>query len=494
MLDLSLKEFIGKLSTSEPVPGGGGAAALAGALSSALCSMVASLTSGKKKYAEYQKDIERILRETADITSALESLIDKDAECFEPLSRAYGIPKDDPQRDKILEEALRTAAEAPYEILKAAALLLPVLKELTVKGSAIAVSDVGTSAALCEAAVKSAALNVYINTKLMKDRLYADNINKDVYRQVAECLPICSEVYESVAGRLMQDASDTESKLPVKELRGAPVAAAITEKCITKTAELREKGIIPTLAIVRMGAREDDEAYERGAQKRFLSAGAEVVKYVLPEKASQEELENIIRDLNADTKIHGILIFRPLPKHIDEERVKRLIDMNKDVDCMSYEGLGGLAAAPGDTPAPCTPRAVIEMLDFYNIDIAGKKITIVGRSPVVGLPLAVMLIRKSATVTVCHTKTRCLADECAKADIIISCAGRAGIIDAAHISEGQILIDVGINFKDGKMCGDIDYEAAVKKACAVTPVPGGVGAVTTSVLLKQTVDSALKLC
>ena len=278
------------------------------------------------------------------------------------------------------------------------------------------------------------------------------------------------------------------------ELRGAPVAAAITETCKEKIAELKSKGITPTLAIVRVGARSDDESYERGAEKRFANAGAEIRKHILPEDVSQEELESLITELSDDKSIHGILLFRPLPKHLDESRIKRLISMDKDVDGMSYEGLGGLMASKDDTLAPFTPRAVIELLDFYGIDLAGKRVTLIGRSAVVGLPLAVMLIKRSATVTVCHTKTREIAKECAGADIIIAAAGKAKMVGAEYISEGQILIDVGINFEDGKMCGDIDYEAALAKAEAATPVPGGIGAVTTSVLLKQTVDSAKKLC
>ena len=202
MVNLTIKEFFRKLSTSEPVPGGGGAAALAGGLSSALCSMVASLTSGKKKYAQYQEDIERILQETAAVTSTMETLIQKDAECFEPLSKAYGIPKDDPQRDEVLEEALKTAAGAPFEILQTAAEIVPILSELSVKGSAIAISDVGVAAALCESTLRSAALNVYINTKLMKDRAYAEHMNEEVRNIITSSLPVCRDVFASVEERL----------------------------------------------------------------------------------------------------------------------------------------------------------------------------------------------------------------------------------------------------------------------------------------------------
>lgn len=281
------------------------------------------------------------------------------------------------------------------------------------------------------------------------------------------------------------------------ELKGAPVAAAITAECKEKIIKLKEKGIIPTLAIVRVGTRADDEAYERGAEKRFAGAGAEIKKCILPEDTTQEELEKVVKQLDGDSNIHGILLFRPLPKHMDEARIKQIISMEKDVDGMSYAGLGGLMAAKGGkikAYAPCTPKAVIEMLDFYGIDVTGKKVAVVGRSPVVGLPLAVMLMHKNATVTVCHTKTTDLRQECSNADIVIAAAGKAKMIGKEHIAEGQILIDVGINFVDGKMCGDIDFEAVAPYVSAITPVPGGVGAVTTSVLLKATVDSAGKLC
>lgn len=281
----------------------------------------------------------------------------------------------------------------------------------------------------------------------------------------------------------------------MRELRGAPVALAITEKCKEKIDFLKNTGIVPTLAIIRVGARADDESYERGAEKRFASAGAEIRKYILPEDSTQEELEKTVKEVNEDDSIHGILMFRPLPKHMNEAKIKQLISMEKDVDGMSYAGLGGLMAAKSgeiQAYAPCTPTAVIEVLDFYGIDVTGKKIAVVGRSSVVGLPLAVMLIQKNATVTICHTRTKNLPEECKKSDIIVAAAGKAKMISEEHLSEGQVLIDVGINFCDGKMCGDIDFEVASEYASEITPVPGGVGAVTTSVLLKHTVNSAVK--
>lgn len=202
MNDLTLNQFLEKLSSESPVPGGGGASALVGGLSAALCSMVASLTTGKKKYAEYQSDIERILIETAEIRKNMQILIEKDAEVFEPLSKAYGIPKDDPKRAEILEEALHVACSAPLEIVREACKIVPVLEELTVKGSKIALSDVGVAAVACQTALQGGVLNVYINTKLMQDKEYAQKINSEAEQICKEFIGRCEKVYKLVEAHL----------------------------------------------------------------------------------------------------------------------------------------------------------------------------------------------------------------------------------------------------------------------------------------------------
>lgn len=202
MVDLTIKEFLGKLSTAEPVPGGGGASALAGGICTALCSMVASLTTGKKKYAQYQQDIERILAETDRSVQAMEALIQKDAEAFAPLSKAYGIPKETPGRDAVLEDALKTACGAPLAILQEACKIVPVLEELVTKGSKIALSDVGVAAAACETAIKGSLLNIAINTRLMKDRAYADELDQEAVALCRENLPKCDLVYTKVLEQL----------------------------------------------------------------------------------------------------------------------------------------------------------------------------------------------------------------------------------------------------------------------------------------------------
>lgn len=276
----------------------------------------------------------------------------------------------------------------------------------------------------------------------------------------------------------------------MQELRGMPVVKQIAADAAVQVEELKKKGIAPKLAVVRVGEREDDLSYERGLLKRFDAVGALVESVVFPVDVSQEELEAGIKRLNEDNSVHGILVFRPLPKHLNEEVIKEMVTPMKDVDCMGSANTAHVFAQDGKGHAPCTPQAVIEMLDFYGYDLTGKKAVVVGRSMVVGKPLAQMLLKKNATVTICHTKTVDLEKEVKAADFVFACAGVAKMLDASYISEGQVVIDVGINMLDGKLCGDVDYESVSEIAAAATPVPGGVGTVTTSVLLKHVLASA----
>ena len=272
--------------------------------------------------------------------------------------------------------------------------------------------------------------------------------------------------------------------------RGMPVVQAIAENVAKRMEALAEKNIIPTLAVVRVGEREDDLSYERGLIKRFGSVGARVVSRVLPAEVPQEALEKVISECNADPAVHGILLFRPLPRHIDEKAVTELVCARKDVDCMTMANYAHTFMQDGLGHEPCTAQAVMEMLDHYGYDLTGKKVTVVGRSMVVGKPLAMMLQKRNATVTMCHTRTVDLQKECREADVICACAGVPKMITRDYMSPGQTIIDVGINVVDGHLCGDVDFEDAAECAAHATPVPGGVGTVTTSVLLLHTVKSA----
>lgn len=274
-------------------------------------------------------------------------------------------------------------------------------------------------------------------------------------------------------------------------MKGADVAKAMKEDLIKEVEELKEKGISPCLAIVRVGARPDDLAYERGAMKRMESTGIGCQVFELPEDISQEAFEEEFRKVNDDPQIHGILLFRPLPKHLDEEPVKAMINPWKDVDCMSPVNIAKVFSGDETGFAPCTPEAVMEMLDYYKIDLTGKKVTVVGRSMVVGKPLSMLLLKKNATITVCHTRTADLSGTCRDAEILVAAAGKAKMVTEDMVGEGAVVVDVGINVdEEGKMCGDVDYDNVEAKASYISPVPGGVGSVTSSVLAKHVVKGA----
>ena len=275
------------------------------------------------------------------------------------------------------------------------------------------------------------------------------------------------------------------------ELLGKPVGDSINESLKGTIADLEGKGIVPTLAVVRVGAREDDLAYERGIKKKFSDMNCQVTVVELPEDVSQEDLDETVKALDNDSEIHGILLFRPLPKHLTDKNIVNTISSGKDVDCMGNANMAKLFAGDKDGFAPCTAQAVMEMISYYGIETKGKKITVIGRSLVIGKPVALMLIGANATVTVCHTKTADLKAECQAADIIVAAAGVAKMVTSDFVKPGQIVLDVGMNVdEEGKLCGDVDFAGVSEKVDSITPVPRGVGSVTTSVLLKNTVTNA----
>lgn len=274
-------------------------------------------------------------------------------------------------------------------------------------------------------------------------------------------------------------------------MTGADVAKALTEKLTHEVEELKARGICPCLTIVRVGARPDDLAYERGAKKRMEKAGIECRVAELPEDITQEAFENAFREINDDPAVHGILLFRPLPETLSEELVKAMIDPRKDVDCMSPVNIAKVFSGDPSGFAPCTPEAVMEMLAYYHIDLTGKKVTVVGRSMVVGKPLSMLLLGKNATVTVCHTRTADLSAVCKEAEILVAAAGKARMITGDMAGDGSVVVDVGINVdEEGNLCGDVDFDTVERKASYISPVPRGVGSVTSSVLAKHVVRGA----
>ena len=288
-----------------------------------------------------------------------------------------------------------------------------------------------------------------------------------------------------------------------KRLLGKEVNEAIVANLLERTTALRAKGVVPTLGIVRVGANPSDLSYEKGATTKGEQVGVEVKKFELPEDATKEQVLAMIDQVNADDSIHGVLMFRPLPKHLkdDQNEICNRLDPKKDVDCMTHLSNAGVFEDRKDLGyAPCTPAACMEILDHYGIDCKGKKAVVLGRSLVVGKPAAMMLMKKNATVTVCHTKTVDTAAVAREADIIISAAGVLKSLTKDYVRPGQVVIDVSMNWDAekvtskgvGGMSGDAIFDEVEPIVEAITPVPGGVGAVTTSVLMKHVVEAAEK--
>jgi len=276
-----------------------------------------------------------------------------------------------------------------------------------------------------------------------------------------------------------------------KLLEGKLVVAALKEKQQAAVDALKAKGVTPTLGIIRVGERPDDIAYEKGATKRCEGVGVDVKVMTLPADASQDDLLKLIDQVNKDKSIHGVLLFRPLPKNMDDEVVRNSLAPEKDIDGIGDGSLAGVFTGTDKGFAPCTAQACMEILDYFGYDLKGKKVTVIGRSLVVGKPVAMMLMGKHATVTVCHTRTVDMPSVCRPAEVLIVAAGRAGTVGKEFFAPGQVVIDVGINFDDnGKMCGDADFAAAEPIVEAITPVPGGVGTVTTSVLVGNVITAA----
>lgn len=252
-------------------------------------------------------------------------------------------------------------------------------------------------------------------------------------------------------------------------------------------------GYIPTLAIVRVGEKPDDISYERGARKKAESMGLLVRSFAFPETITEEQFLEEFRSINEEDKVDGILLLKPLPKHISEKKAEQILDPAKDLDGITPANIAGVFAGETSAFAPCTAQAVMEMLHFYGESVEGKRAVVIGRSMVVGRPLSMLLLRENATVTICHTKTKDLEKVCREADILVAAAGKAKMVDGQFVRENAVVMDVGIHVdEDGKLCGDVDFESASSRASAITPVPGGVGTVTTSVLCLHLVQAALR--
>jgi len=273
-------------------------------------------------------------------------------------------------------------------------------------------------------------------------------------------------------------------------LDGKEVRKNLLSKIENGVQEIQKKGVNPTLAVVRVEGDDASESYEKAASKTMKKVGIETKSVTFDRGANLEDVSQAIKELNDDENVHGIIVMQPLPESISREDISPLLDPHKDVDSLNPSNLGKLISNEDDVLYPSTPKAVMEIIDYYDIELEGKDVTVVGASPVVGLPLVNMLVNEGATVSSTHIYTKDTSAYTSKSDIIVSATGALGLIKADFVKEGAIVIDVGFGYQDGEATGDVDYDDVYEKASMITPVPGGVGSVTTTVLASQVLRAA----
>jgi methylenetetrahydrofolate dehydrogenase (NADP+)/methenyltetrahydrofolate cyclohydrolase len=279
-------------------------------------------------------------------------------------------------------------------------------------------------------------------------------------------------------------------------LDGKEVAAALAESLKKDVEALKAKGVTPTLGIIRVGEKGPDISYEKGATKRAEEVGAAVKNYILPEDTTQDALLKVIKEANEDKGVHGILLFRPLPKHIDDNVARAALLPQKDMDGITDGSMAGIYSDSNQGYAPCTAESVIKILDHYKIDPSGKKVVVLGRSTVIGKPVSMLLLKKNGTVTVCHSKTNNLPEVVKAADIVVVAMGRALSVGKESFKAGQYVVDVGVNPKpngEKGTCGDVKFDEVEPIVAGISPVPGGVGSVTNCILISHVVDAAQKV-
>ena len=276
-------------------------------------------------------------------------------------------------------------------------------------------------------------------------------------------------------------------------LKGKEPVAVLAQDLKTRVENLKQQNIAPCLAILRVGENPSDLSYERTMKKRAESLGIEVVVKAFPEDVEQFQLEQAICEINENEAIHGCLMFRPLPRSLNEQALCNMLSPEKDIDGISFDSLAGVFTNNAIGFAPSTAQACIKMLDHYGINIEGKHAVVVGRSLVIGKPVSIMLENRNATVTMCHSRTKNVEEFTRQADIVVCAVGKAHMFTKEYFTAGQTVLDVGINFEDGKLCGDVDFDGVEPLVGAITPVPGGLGSLTTQTTMEHVVIAAEKL-
>lgn len=272
---------------------------------------------------------------------------------------------------------------------------------------------------------------------------------------------------------------------------GKVISAAVKSRVKAEVEELKSKGITTGLAVIIVGNDPASKVYVANKKKACEALGIISEEYAMPENTTEQELLNLIDELNHKKSINGILCQLPLPKHLDEKLIINSISYEKDVDAFHPVNVGRIMIGDYDF-VPCTPAGIMEMLDYEGIEVSGKNCVVIGRSNIVGKPMGMLLLHKNGTVTICHSRTQNLKEICKNADILVAAVGKAKFVTADMVKDGAVVIDVGMNRVDGKLCGDVDYESVKDKASAITPVPGGVGPMTIAMLMQNTLTAAKK--
>ena len=275
-----------------------------------------------------------------------------------------------------------------------------------------------------------------------------------------------------------------------KIIDGKAVSASVKEAVAKEAAALKEKGILVGLAVVIVGNDPASRVYVNNKKKACAACGIESYEYALPEETTEEELLALVEKLNGDPAVNGILVQLPLPRQIDEHRIIEAISPKKDVDAFHAVNVGKIMIGDFDF-LPCTPSGCMDLIDSTGVPVEGKRCVVIGRSNIVGKPMAMLLLHRNGTVTICHSKTKNLKEICREADILVAAVGRPNFVTADMVKEGAVVIDVGMNrLENGKLCGDVDFEGASKVAGWITPVPGGVGPMTIATLMRNTLTAA----
>ena len=450
-----------------------------------------------------------------ELHAKLLKLIDEDASAFLPMSKAYKMPHitndQKAERQKAIQDALGTCVKPPMQVLQCCSKIISLLRPMLLSAGKLLLGDVACSASMLYGACIAAEFSVYANTRLMQNSSKAKEIESEVELLQKENAALVEQICKQAKSELLEEKNATEnstteksaasineaqantsptSKIPADGiLLGKPVAQKIDSETQKLAKELQSKhNIAPTLAILRIGDDKASASYEKSIIKRAQSCSIEINSYVLNEDAHEEELLEKITLLNKDKNIHGIMLFRPLPKSMNEQQICSAIAPEKDVDSATPASLAYTFSATGTGFVPCTAQSCMEILDYYGISLDGKNCVVLGRSLVVGKPVAALALQKNASVTVLHSHSKNAAQISQNADVIIAAIGKAESIDKDYLNSNkeQVILDVGINVNEqGKLVGDVSSNALKDLQKNYTPVPGGVGSVTTSVLLNH---------